>query len=220
KALTARLQHVFAKRNLKGQIVLVNDGSRDETGTIIDALAREHNNVLAVHHPVNRGIAAAWQTGVDQSGGTYVCLIDADLQYLPEEVWRLYREIESSRADMVQGSRSSIERLRDSRYLYSKALNALLNTLFGMSLQDNKSGFVIARRDTLSDILKHRFRYHYFNTFIAVAAKSKGYSIKEVETLFKNRNLGTSYIQGFPLKLIRRVILDIFKAFGEYNLFS
>jgi phenylacetate-CoA ligase len=135
-------------------------------------------------------------------------------------VWRLYREIEASRVDMVQGFRSTIERLRDSRYLFSKTLNLLLNISFRMNLQDNKSGFVIARRDTLADILKHRFRYYYFNTFIAVAAKSKGYSIVEVETLFKNRNLGASYIQGFPLKLISRVFYDIFKAFFEYNVFA
>jgi len=220
KALTERLQHVFAKRKLRGEVVLVNDGSRDSTGAVIDALAAQYENVVAVHHPKNRGIAAAWQTGVDSSHGTYVCLIDADLQYLPEEVWRLYREIESTRADMVQGSRSTIERLRDSRYLYSKALNFLLNISFGMNLRDNKSGFVIARRDTLADILRHRFRYYYFNTFIAIAAASKGYSIKEVETLFKNRNLGQSYIQGFPLKLISRVVIDIVKAFFEYNIFS
>jgi phenylacetate-CoA ligase len=220
KALTERLRAVFAKQKLRGEIVLVNDGSRDQTGAIIDALAAEHDEVVAVHHPQNRGIAVAWQTGVRASSGRYVCLIDADLQYLPEEVWRLYREIEASRVDMVQGSRSSIERLRDSRYLYSKALNVLLNVAFHMSLRDNKSGFVIARRETLADILKHRFRYYYFNTFIAVAASSKGYSIKEVETLFKSRNLGKSYIQGFPLKLISRVFIDIFKAFFEYNIFK
>lgn len=220
KALTERLRNVFAKRGLHGEVVLVNDGSGDATGEVIDRLAETYDEVIAIHHPQNRGIAEAWKTGVANSRGTYVCLIDADLQYLPEEVWPLYREIVSSRADMVQGFRSTIERLRDSRYLYSKALNLLLNTAFGMSLQDNKSGFVIARRDTLADILQHRFRYYYFNTFIAVAAKSKGYSIKEVETLFKNRNLGQSYIRGFPLKLIARVFADIFKAFFEYNIFS
>jgi len=220
RTLAQRLRQLFARRGLDGQIVLVNDGSRDATGEVIDALAGEHTEVIAVHHQTNQGIAAAWATGVENSDGKYVCLIDADLQYLPEEVWRLYREIVASRADMVQGSRSSIERLRDSRYLYSKALNLLLNTCFGMSLQDNKSGFVIARRDTLADILKHRFHYHYFNTFIAVSAKAKGYSVKEVETLFKNRNLGTSYIQGFPLRLIWRVLVDLVKAFFEYNLLS
>jgi phenylacetate-CoA ligase len=220
KALTERLLHLFTKKNLDGQVVLVNDGSRDETGRIIDELAARYPNVVAVHHPKNRGIAEGWKTGVAHSTGKYVCLIDADLQYVPEEVWRLYREIEASRVDMVQGFRSTIERLRDSRLLYSKALNFLLNVSFGMSLQDNKSGFVIARRDTLADVLEHRFKYYYFNTFIAVAAVKKGYSIKEVETLFKNRNLGQSYIQGFPLKLIGKVFVDIFKAFLEYNLFS
>lgn len=220
RALTDRLLHLFAKKNLHGEVVLVNDGSRDETGRVLDELAAEHPNVVAVHHPKNRGIAVAWKTGVDASNGKYVCLIDADLQYVPEEVWRLYREIEASRVDMVQGFRSTIERLRDSRYLYSKVLNFILNASFGMSLQDNKSGFVIARKDTLADVLVHRFRYHYFNTFIAVAAHKKGYSIKEVETLFKNRNLGQSYIQGFPGKLIGKVFVDIFKAFFEYNVFS
>jgi phenylacetate-CoA ligase len=220
-ALTERLLHLFAKRGLQGEVVLVNDASRDETGRVIDELARKYpEQVIAVHHPVNKGIAGGWQTGVDHSSGKYVCLIDADLQYLPEEVWRLYREIEAGSADMVQGFRSTIERLKDSRYLFSKTLNVLLNVSFGMNLQDNKSGFVIARRDTLADILQHRFHYYYFNTFIAVAAACKGYSIKEVETLFKNRNLGQSYIQGFPLKLISRVLIDIVKAFFEYNILS
>lgn len=220
KALTERLHTVFGKHGLAGEVVLVNDGSSDRTGAIIDALAADHEDVVAVHHPRNRGIAAAWQSGVEHSRGRYVCLIDADLQYLPEEVWRLYREIEASPADMVQGFRSSIERLRDSRYLYSKALNFLLNVAFGMSLRDNKSGFVIARRETLADTFKHRFHYYYFNTFIAVAAACKGYSIKEVETLFRSRSLGQSYIRGFPLKLVARVLVDIFKAFFEYNLLS
>src|SRR6185436_10709229 len=72
KALTERLQHVFAKRKLRGEVVLVNDGSRDSTGAVIDALAAQYDNVVPVHHPVNRGIAAAWQTGVERSSGTYV----------------------------------------------------------------------------------------------------------------------------------------------------
>jgi phenylacetate-CoA ligase len=219
-ALVERLQLVFEKHDLNGQVVLVNDASKDQTGKIIDELATKYDNVVAVHHSVNQGIAGGWQSGLDNSMGKYVCLIDADLQYLPEEVWRLFREIEASRVDMVQGFRSTIERLKDSRYLFSKTLNIMLNACFGMSLRDNKSGFVIARRDTLADILKHRFHYYYFNTFIAIAAKAKGYSIREVETLFKNRNLGQSYIQGFPLKLVAKVLVDIVVAFFEYNIFN
>jgi phenylacetate-CoA ligase len=217
-ALVERLQKVFLQRGLRGQIVLVNDASTDDTARVLDNLAVEHPNVLALHHAKNTGIAGGWQTGVSHSQGKYVCLIDADLQYLPEEVWRLYREMETSRVDMVQGARSTIGRLKDARYLYSKGLNVLLNSLFGMSLSDNKSGFVIARKETLLDILRHRFNYNYFNTFITVAAVSKGYVVKEVETLFQSRHLGESYIKAFPLKLIWDAFMDIPKAFVEFQL--
>lgn len=216
-ALVDRLRTMFEHRGVTGEIVLINDASKDDTGRIIDSLQAQFSNVVALHHEKNQGIAGGWQTGVAHSSGQYVCLIDSDLQYLPEEVWRLYRELVTSRADMVQGARSTIERLRDARYLYSKGLNVMLNTLFGMSLRDNKSGFVIARKDAMEDILRHRFRYFYFNTFIAIAAHWKGYTVKEVETLFQNRNLGKSYINSFPLVLIAKVFVDLFKALIEYR---
>jgi phenylacetate-CoA ligase len=217
-ALVERLRQVFQKRGLNGEIVLVNDASRDETGRLILELAQQYpNEVTAIHHERNRGIAGAWKSGLANSRGKYVCLIDADLQYLPEAVWHLYREMQTSRADVIQGFRSTIERLQDSRYLYSKALNILLNACFGMNLRDNKSGFVLMRRETLADILEHRFQYYYFNTFITIAAKAKGYSVREVETLFKNRNLGQSYIRSFPAVLIAKALVDIGKALIEYH---
>ena len=116
----------------------------------------------------------AWRSGIAAARGRYVCLIDADLQNLPEDVWRLYREITLTGADLVQGYRSSIGRERDSRYFLSVGLNTLLNRLFGMRQHDNKSGFVIAERETLEDVLRHRQRYHYFQTFISVAAARQG----------------------------------------------
>jgi len=216
--LVDRLLGVFAKRKVTGEIVLVNDGSRDDTGSVIDTLAREHKEVVPVHHPANRGLAAGWDSGVEKANGTYVCLIDADLQYQPEDVARLHRELLHTRVDMVQGYRSSIGRQRDSRYHLSKGLNAMLNTLFGMRLRDNKSGFVIARREALVDILHRRFQYAYFQTFIAVSAHAKGYSIREIETVFETRLVGESFIPSFPLRLIARVFLDLAKGFVEFRL--
>jgi phenylacetate-coenzyme A ligase PaaK-like adenylate-forming protein len=217
--LVERLQRLFDRKGLTGEIVLVDDGSRDDTGAVIDRLAARHPNVVAVHHDKNRGIEAAWNSGVAAASGEYVCFIDADLQYLPEDVWRLYREIRWSHADLVQGYRSSVGRLRDSRYVLSKGLNFVLNAVFGMSLRDNKSGFVIALRGTMAEILRHRYRYHYFQTFVAVSARAKGCSLREVETLFESRQLGRSFMPRVPVRVTLLVAWDVVKGFGEFRLF-
>lgn len=216
--LVERLERVFDRKELAGEVVLVDDGSADDTGAVIRALSADHPRVVGVFHERNRGIAAAWESGVSRARGEYVCLIDADLQNLPEDVWRLFREIRLSHADVVQGYRSSVGRLRDSRYLLSKGLNGLLNTLFGMSARDNKSGFVIALRETLADILHHRYRYRYFQTFITVAAKTKGYTVREVETLFESRLLGQSFMSRFPVRVVVLALVDLAKGLVEFRL--
>jgi phenylacetate-CoA ligase len=218
RELVNRLRTAFATRNIAGEIVLVDDGSQDGTGVLVDQLASEYPNIIAVHHDTNRGIVAGWRSGLEASHGDLVCLIDADLQNLPEDVCRLYREIRVSGADIVQGYRSSIGRLRDSRYLLSKTLNAILNTCFGMCLRDNKSGFLICRHDVLADILRHRFPYYYFQSLIMVAAKSKGYTIREIETLFESRLVGKSFIPRFPVVLICKALVDILRAIYEFRI--
>jgi phenylacetate-coenzyme A ligase PaaK-like adenylate-forming protein len=218
RELVNRLRNAFWTKNIAGEVVLVDDGSTDGTGTLIDKLAQEHPNVVAVHHGKNLGMVAGWRSGLQAAHGDLVCLIDADLQNLPEDVCRLYRELRLSGADVVQGYRSSVGRIRDSRYRLSKTLNFILNTCFGMRLRDNKSGFIICRRDVLADVLRHRFRYHYFQSLIMVAAKSKGYTIREIETLFESRLVGKSFISRFPAVLIYRVFTDIAKAIFEYRI--
>ena len=116
-----------------------------------------------------------------------MCLIDADLQNQREDSHRLYREIQSSNVDLVQGTRDSSGRLRDGSYALSVGINRLLNLSFGTRARDNKSGFILCRRDVLAEILRHRHRYHYFHTFVRVAAQARGYSIREVESLFETR---------------------------------
>ena len=220
REIADRLRAVFSRKNIDGEIVFVNDCSSDNTGALIDELAESEEPVIAVHHEVNRGLAAGWATGLEASCGEYVCLIDGDLQNLPEDVWRLYREITSNNVDIVQGYRSSVGRLKDSRYTLSKTLNFLLNTAFRMNLRDNKSGFITCRSPVLAEVLRRRFNYYHFQTFITVAAHARGFTIRQIETIFQSRLLGESFIPAFPLKLVFEVLTDLVKAVIEYRLSS
>jgi len=102
--LAERMQRVFETRGIAGEVVFVDDGSTDHTPALIDQLAAQHPFVRAVHHPQNRGMSAAWQSGLEAARGRYVGVMDGDLQYLPEDVYRLYRELQYSKAGAARSA--------------------------------------------------------------------------------------------------------------------
>jgi len=216
--LVVRIAEVFERGKLDGELVLVDDGSSDRTWQVITELEQDRPWLVARRHPQNRGIAAGWKTGVTAATGKLVAILDADLQYQPEDILRLKRELEVSNVDVVQGWRSPVGRAKDPRYYYSRGLNLLLNATFGMNLQDNKSGFVLTRKEIFEDLLTYRGRYAYWQSFIMVAAHRKGYTYKQVETLFEPRRAGKSFLDNAPVKAVARSFVDIGKAFVEYRL--
>jgi phenylacetate-CoA ligase len=218
RPLAERFFAATAEAGLTAEIVYVDDGSADGTWAAIERLRGELGaKVVGVRHPENRGIAASWRSGLGAARGAYACFIDADLQHPPEEVITLYRRLLESRADVAQGTRSSIGRLRDSRLLLSRALNLLLNIVFRTWATDSKSGFMLGPRRVLEDIVTHKRRYRYFQTFISVAAKAKGYSVLEVETLFVDRNAGRSFLAGRAGRVVLGALADFAPAILEFG---
>lgn len=218
RELTRRVLSTFEHGGLDGTLILVDDGSRDGTKQQIEELAKAHPGVVVgCFHGINRGMAEAWKTGVAAARAPTVAIIDADLQYQPEDLLRLYRELMEHNVDIVQGWRSPVGRERGSRYHVSRGLNFMLNKTFGMNLRDNKSGFVMCATSVMEDLLTHRGNYAYWQSFIMVAAHAKGYSYKEVETLFENRRAGKSFLDGNTMRAIGRSLADIPKAAWEYR---
>lgn len=82
------------------ELILVDDGSTDDTGAICDAYARRDNRVVVIHQP-NRGVSAARNAGIDKSSGTYLMFVDADDALLPEAVETLLFEIQCADADIA-----------------------------------------------------------------------------------------------------------------------
>lgn len=217
--LAARVLTMFERGGLDGELVLVDDGSSDGTARVIRELAQKHpGRVAGQFHGRNRGIAGAWRTGVAAARGAHVVIIDADLQYQPEDVLRLHRELLDSSVDVVQGWRSPVGRERGGRYYLSRGFNVLLNGAFGMRLRDNKSGFVCTSREVMADLLTYEGDYHYWQSFIMVAAHAKGYSYREVEVLFEARKQGKSFLDGASYRAAAKSLVDLGRAVAEYRL--
>jgi phenylacetate-CoA ligase len=200
------------------ELVLVDDGSTDGTARVIRSMIEAYpGRVQGAFHPENRGIAAAWKSGAGLARGKLVATIDSDLQYQPEDLLRLRRALYEHSVDVVQGWRSWVGRAKDKRYHISRAFNHMLNGAFGMNLKDNKSGFVMCAREVFQDLLTHESGYFYWQSFVMVAAHAKGYSYKEVETLFEQRKAGQSFLDKRTLSASIKSIYDLGKALWEYR---
>ncbi len=86
------------------ELIIVNDGSLDDTGELAEAFAQNKDNIYVLHHPVNFGLGQALKSGFNYCKGDYVVVVDLDLSYLPQHIVKLLNQIRKSRADIVVAS--------------------------------------------------------------------------------------------------------------------
>jgi glycosyltransferase involved in cell wall biosynthesis len=141
------------------EIIAVDDGSRDATGSLADALAAAHPGVVrAVHHKVNRGYGAALRTGFGAARYPLVCFTDGDRQFRIADLARLLARMDepTRRAgdappDVVVGFR--IKRADPAiRLAYARVYRACLRLFFGLRVHDVDCACKLFRRDALDGI--------------------------------------------------------------------
>lgn len=128
-----RLHAALAALGVRAEIVIVNDGSRDRTAEIADALARDLPGVAAVHQ-ANQGIGGAFRTGVQRATGDYLILWPADMPAEPADLAPYAAQF--GRADVIVGVRRARvgynPLMRFNAWLYPQ----LVASLFGLRLRD------------------------------------------------------------------------------------
>jgi glycosyltransferase involved in cell wall biosynthesis len=193
-ALVARTKAALETMGVAWEMILVDDGSQDRTRAKIEAAAAADPRVRGAFHEVNRGIVAGWVTGLEASRGRSVLPLDADLQYRPEDIPELWAAMTETAADLVQGWRIASPEHDPARRRYTAMFSGLLNMLFGMKLRDNKSGFILYRREAMQQVMAEREGFRLFQHFVAVAAHAHGFKIVEVPVAFDRRQAGASFI--------------------------
>ncbi len=125
------------------QLIIVNDGSKDNTRELLETYAHE-TFFTPLHHKVNRGYGGAIKTGIHAAETTYVITIDADGQHRLEDVSALYETLRKNDADMVIGQRK-IHRENLYRKTGKALIRFIVTLLMPLPIQDLNSGMKIYR---------------------------------------------------------------------------
>jgi glycosyltransferase involved in cell wall biosynthesis len=128
------------------EIIVVDDGSADDTGTHATAAG-----ATVVRHPYNKGNGAAVKSGIRRATGEYVMIIDGDGQHSPDDARRIVGRL--GEYDLVIGARSAATQATHARRFGNSALNSLASYLTGRDIPDLTSGFRAARREHLREFL-------------------------------------------------------------------
>jgi len=159
------------------ELILVDDGSKDQSRAILADLARLPG-VRVFEHAQNRGKGAALRTGFDNAKGDVVLVQDADLEYDPGDYPRLLEPILGGRADVVYGSRYLFDdrdphRERDHFYHYlgNRILTFLSNLFTGLNLTDMETCYKCFKREVLSNITIESKRFTVEPEFTAKVAR-------------------------------------------------
>src|SRR5262249_5033871 len=122
RELVARLDATFALHHLPAEILLVDDASRDGTWGVIQSLQGALSafaEVRGLRHETNRGIVGGWKSGAEAARAPHLVITDADLQYAPEDIPRLYAILLREDVDVVQGWRIAHDFKATYRYVLS-----------------------------------------------------------------------------------------------------
>jgi len=189
------------------EIILVDDGSRDGSREIILQAADHHAEVIGVILNRNYGQHAAVFAGLEQSKGSVVVTLDADLQNPPEEIPRLVAEMDRG-VDVVGTVR---ENRQDS--LFRRCASALVNRMVrqatGVMMHDYGCMLRAYRRPVVAAMLQCRER----STFITILANSFAGSTAEISVKHASREKGESKYSLFKLISLQFDLLTSMSTF-------
>lgn len=211
------------------EIIVVNDGSKDKTGEIIDELARVNSKIKAVHHNPNQGYGAAVWSGVQAATKEYVFFTDADLQFDLSELTQLTAHVPEN--DVVIGYRA--KRMDPfMRLVNAKGWNVLNRLFFGLKVRDIDCAFKLFKRDLVKD-LPVKARGAMLSAELLIRLQRQGIVFKQIPVTHLPRTKGSPtgakpavIIRAFKemaqiyyreLGDIRQIMLGKFVLFGAVN---
>jgi len=208
------------------EIIVVDDGSDDDTYRLANEFSKNNQHVYIYKHPVNMGMGRAIRTGFEKSDGEIIITIDADLSYSPSHITKLASVlIDDETVDIAIGSPymtgGDVKNVPFIRLFISK----IANKFVGYSMPENLStvtSVMRAYRREVLDSMELESNGTNINLEILSKAIATRYKVKEVPAVLEGRELGQSKLK-FRSKTISHVLFSLYEKpmilFGAIGFF-
>jgi glycosyltransferase involved in cell wall biosynthesis len=201
KTIEELIERIF-KVIPNSEIIVVDDHSTDSTAEKVELLQRQYRNLKLVEKKGERGKTAALLQGFRSAAGEILVMIDADLEYSPEEIPKMLRLIERGK-DVVVGKRI-FKKIASIRRFLSFCYNLFFGKLLlGIPLNDIQAGQKAFKKEVLESISigKHKWG---FDTEFLFRSKEAGFKLDEVEVSYLSRKTDKDVIAllGISLELM------------------
>jgi len=193
----------------KWEVLVINDGSKDATGKVIDLLAKKHKNVVAIHHEKNRGYGGAFKSGLFGSKYKWITFTDSDGQFDFSEITNFIEKQRETNADLVIGyyKERQVSKLK---ILTSKMWEICVFLFFGLKVHDIDCGFKLISKDVVDSVKKlESERGAFISSEFLIKARKKGFKIVEIPVTHYPRLEGQG--TGRDIKVIINSFIDLFK---------
>lgn len=183
------IERVMNENNFSYEVLLIDDGSKDNSWSVIESLMERNSNVKGVKFRRNYGKSAALNVGFERVEGDVIITMDADLQDSPDEIPELYKMIKTEGYDLVSGWKKKRYDSKLMKNLPSKLYNATTRWFSGIKLHDFNCGLKAYRKAVVKSIEV----YGEMHRYIPIIAKWAGFSkIGEKVVQHRKREFGES----------------------------
>jgi dolichyl-phosphate beta-glucosyltransferase len=210
-------------RDWRAEVLVVNDGSTDDTAAIVREFAELHPEVRLLNNPGNRGKGFSVRQGALHAVGEIVMFTDADLSAPMEEAERLFAALRQG-ADIAIGSRW-LERRRQTlkqplyRQFFGRCFNTITRLVMGLPFADTQCGFKAFHRPVAQTIFQlQRIERWGFDPELLFIALKRGYTIREVPVTWgHDQRSRLSYLKD-GVKMLEEIAYIRWEAFaGAYD---
>jgi len=195
KVLQTKLDH-----DLEKQIIIVNDGSTDNSANSINHFCEKNSCAISIHQQTNSGKGAAVRIALQKVNGDIIIIQDADFEYDPNDYNKLLHPIIDGHADIVYGSRFRGSEPHRVLFFFhtigNKFLTFLSNLFTGLNLTDMETGYKMFRTDVLKQIRLKENRFGFEPEVTAKTSRIKSIRIYEVGIAY----YGRTYDDGKKIK--------------------